>query len=124
MAQPLQTWRAWSVVSSASSIVSALVASICCLGPLAFALLGIGGVGFLVEFEPYAPYLMAATLAFLAAGFYFTYRKPKATSAGGAASCECPAPRTNGVGKIVLWLATALALGFLGFPYVAPYLFG
>lgn len=117
--------RRWSLAASASSILSAFIASACCVGPLVFALLGIGGVGFLVKFEPYRPYFIAATVALLGTGFYLTYRKPKTgTARAGAPECECPTPRANRAGKIMLWVATILVVGFLSFPYLAPYLFG
>lgn len=119
--------RRWSLATSVSSIISAFIASICCVGPLVFALLGIGGAGLLVKFEPYRPYFMAVTFALLGAGFYFTYRKPKdaaGSMATGGPECACPAPRANRAGKIMLWVATILVVGFLSFPYLAPYLFG
>ncbi|MBC7171003.1 MAG: mercury transporter MerT [Polyangiaceae bacterium] len=111
--------------ASAGSIVSAFLASACCVGPLIFALLGLGGAGLLVKFEPYRPYLLALTFGLLGAGFYFTYRRPRvAQAASGAdgAACECPAPRANRAGKIMLWVATVLVVGFLASPYLVPYL--
>jgi mercuric ion transport protein len=116
----------WSFAASVSSIISAFIASICCVGPLVFALLGLGGAGLLVKLEPYRPYLIAVTIALLGTGFYFTYRKPKAVAATaeGGPECACPAPRANRAGKIMLWVATILVVGFLSFPYLAPYLFG
>lgn len=115
----------WSVVASVGSILSAFIASLCCVGPLAFALLGIGGAGLLVKFEPYRPYFTAATFALLGAGFYFTYRKP---ASGGrttqSSECACPAPKTSRVGKVALWISTVLVAAFLGFPYIAPFIFG
>lgn len=116
--------RRWSIAASASSIVSAFIASACCIGPLVFALLGIGGAGLLVKFEPYRPHFMAATFALLGAGFYFTYRKPKTAGAvEGGPECDCPAPRANRAGKVMLWIATLCVVAFLSFPYIAPYLF-
>lgn len=117
--------RRWSLAASASSILSAFIASACCVGPLVFALLGISGVGFLVKFEPYRPYFVAATVALLGTGFFLTYRKPKTTTpVAGVPECACPAPRANRAGKILLWVATIVVIGFLSFPYFAPYLFG
>ena len=117
----------WSLAASTSSIISAFIASICCVGPLVFALLGIGGAGLLVKFEPYRPYFSVLTLALLGTGFYFTYRKPKVAAEAGAAGgpeCACPAPRANRARKIMLWIATILVVGFLSFPYAAVHLFG
>ena len=122
---PVDKARKWSLTASVSSIISAFIASICCVGPLVFALLGIGGAGLLVKFEPYRPYFMTVTFALLGAGFYFTYRKPKTAAAvEGGPECACPAPRANRAGKVMLWVATVLVAIFLAFPYLAPVLFG
>jgi mercuric ion transport protein len=105
--------------------VSALIASACCIGPLVLALLGIGGAGLLVKFEPYRPYFMAVTFALLGTGFYLTYRKPKTAGfVAGGPECDCPAPRASRAGKIMLWVATVLVVIFLAFPYLAAALFG
>ncbi|MBI2375506.1 MAG: mercury transporter MerT [Deltaproteobacteria bacterium] len=108
----------WSVAANAGAVVSAFVASACCVGPLVFALLGLGGAALLVKLEPYRPYFMTLTFALLGAGFYFTYRKPRAAAVG--AACGCAAPRTNRAGRIMLWAATGLVVALLAFPYIAP----
>ncbi|MBI5477414.1 MAG: mercury transporter MerT [Deltaproteobacteria bacterium] len=100
-------------------MLSAFLASACCVGPLVLALLGLGGAGLLVKFEPYRPYFVALTFALLGAGFYFTYRRPRLASP----ACDCPAPRTNRAGRVMLWLSTAAVLGFLAFPSLVPLLF-
>lgn len=117
--------RGWSVTTLVSAIVSAFLASACCIGPLILAALGIGGAGagLLVKLDPYRPVLTAITLTFLAAGFYFTYRKPAAASAEGDA-CGCPVPRSNRLSKAMLWVATFLVLGFWSFPYLAEHFLG
>lgn len=113
----------WSLVPIVGSVLSAFLASVCCVGPLVFALLGLGGAGLLLKFEPYRPYFTVATFAMLGAGFYFTYRRPASARVDGGPDCACPAPRANRVGKIALWIAAILVVGFLGFPPLAPYLF-
>jgi mercuric ion transport protein len=113
-----------SLAASASSIIAALAASACCIGPLVFALLGIGGAGLLVKFEPYRPIFTVVTLGLLGTGFYFTYRKPKTATVAEADACGCERPKTNRAGKIMLWFATVLVALFLAFPYLAPILFG
>lgn len=112
----------WSLAASISSIISAFIASICCVGPLIFALLGIGGAGLLVKFEPYRPYFIVVTFALLGFGFYFAYRRPTLAAAAGTAGgpeCACLAPRASRVGKNMLWIATLLVAGFLGFPHIS-----
>ena len=114
----------WSLVPIVGSVMSAFLASVCCVGPLVFALLGLGGAGLLLKFEPYRAYFMVATFAMLGAGFYFTYRRRAPVGVGSGPDCACPAPRANRAGKVALWIATALVVGFLSFPLLAPYLFG
>lgn len=79
----------------------------------------------LVRFEPYRPYFMTVTFALLGTGFYLTYRRRAPAAVGGAdgPACDCPAPRTNRAGRIMLWLATMMVGGFLVFPYLVPILF-
>ncbi|MCC7542179.1 MAG: mercury transporter MerT [Deltaproteobacteria bacterium] len=120
-----------TMAASAGSILSAFLASACCVGPLLLALLGLGGGALLVTLEPYRPYFVGVTFVLLGAGFYLTYRRPKLAVAnastqgpGTGAACDCPAPRTSRLGRIMLWVATALVVGFLAFPYVAPGLLG
>jgi len=116
-----------SLAASIGAITSASAAATCCVGPLVFALLGIGGAGFLVQLEPFRPYFSAIALACLAGGFYVAYRRPKTAGAAAAAegpSCACPSPRVDRAGKILLWIAAVVVVGSLGFPYLAPVLFG
>ncbi len=119
--------RKWSVAASASAVLSALIASACCVGPLVFALLGIGGAGLLVKLEPYRPHFTVATFALLGTGFYFTYRKPRVAASSDQGECcateGCEKPRLNRAGRIMLWVATVLVAGFLAFPYLAPLIF-
>lgn len=111
----------WSLAASASSFLSALLASLCCVGPLLFALTGLGGAGLLFELEPYRLYFIAVTALLLGAGFYFTYRSPRAGDS--EPGCACPAPTANRAGEVMLWVVTVLVAAFLSFPYLAPYLF-
>lgn len=45
-----------SARTAAAAVFTGLLASACCIGPLVLAILGIGGAGLLVKFEPYRPY--------------------------------------------------------------------
>jgi mercuric ion transport protein len=109
----------WSVVGA---VLSALAASICCIGPLALLASGVGGAwaSGLQFLEPYRPIFVAATLGFVGFAFYRAYR----TSAGGAcADGSCTVPRAVRASRIALWIVTPIILALLAFPYVAPYLF-
>lgn len=116
--------KKWSIPSIAAAVVSASLASLCCLGPLVFAVLGIGGAGLLVKFEPYRPYFAVLTLLLLAAGFYFTYAPARAPKVAAGADCACEHPKSKKLGKVMLLISTVLVIGFLIFPYIAAHLFG
>ena len=64
--------------SMAGAVASALAASACCVGPLLFALLGLGGAGFLVAREPYRPVFPAFPVLLPGLGFCVPYRRPHA----------------------------------------------
>lgn len=89
------------------AVGGAILASACCLGPLAFAALGIGGAGLLVKLEPYRPVFGTLTLGLLAVGFFFAYRTPKLVEGD---DCDCEHPSSNRAGRIGVWAATALVL--------------
>jgi len=116
--------KKWSIASMGAAVASAFLASLCCLGPLLFAVLGIGGAGLLVKFEPYRPHFAVLTLSLLAAGFYFTYAPARAPKVAAGADCACEHPKGNKLGKVMLWISTVLVIGFLIFPYIAAHLFG
>ncbi len=101
-------------VCMAGAIGAALLASVCCLGPVVLAGLGIGAMAAAQSFAPYRPLFLALTVLFLGVGFYFAYRKPK------QAACEgpvCEAPRAARWGRPLLWLATGLVIALVAFPY-------
>ena len=118
--------RKLTAASIGGAVAAAFAASACCLGPLLFAALGIGGAGLLVKLEPYRPYLAALTIALLGAGFYLTYRRPSPAraTADGSPACDCEQPRAGRLGRVALWIATVVVALVLGFPYLAEILFG
>ncbi|TAK55081.1 MAG: hypothetical protein EPO24_12505 [Bacteroidetes bacterium] len=97
----------------AGSIAAAIVASLCCIGPIVFVLLGIGSIGAFSAFESFRPYLIGITALLLGLAFYFTYRKRKI-------HCEDGACKTESAGtwnKVGVWLVTIFAIIALLFPY-------
>jgi mercuric ion transport protein len=103
------------------SVLGAVTASSCCILPLVLFSLGAGGVwiGNLTALAPYQPIFVAVTLAFLGAGYWRVYRRPKFACAEDAA---CARPLPNRVVKGALWGSTVLVLAAIAFPYVAPIL--
>jgi mercuric ion transport protein len=108
-------------VLSAAAVASAVAASICCLGPLALALLGLGGGALLLKFEPYRPYLLATTGLFLGSAFFLIYRRPLPEQCAPGSACAQPSRRRGQ--RIVLWIVAAVVALAAGFPYYGKYLF-
>lgn len=96
-----------------ASIIAAITASLCCIGPLAATLLGIGSFGAAAVFEAWRPYLLGVAFALLAAAFYFTYRRREVACADGT----CKISRASRWNKAMLWVASAVVLLFATFPY-------
>lgn len=97
------------------AISAAIVASVCCIGPVVLAGLGVGAVTAAQQFAPLRPYFLALTAVLLGLGFYFAYRKPKR-----AAVCDgevCEAPRVARWGRPLLWIASVIVAALVTFPY-------
>jgi mercuric ion transport protein len=106
---------------AAGGILGALAASSCCILPLVLFSLGVSGawIGNLTQLAPYQPYFIAATLAFLGAGYWLVYRSSKLACADGAA-CARPLPNRMVRGGLVI--AVILVVAALGFDFIAPLL--
>jgi mercuric ion transport protein len=109
-----------SSATMAGSVISGILASACCIGPLLFAFLGISGAAFARAFEPFRPYLLVVTYALLGGAFYVTFR-PQTAACGPGKACEMP--RTNRLSKMMLWIATIVVVLTTAFPWYSQYLF-
>lgn len=111
------------LAAAAGAIGAAFLASLCCVGPLAFVAFGVGA-GLASTFEPLRPVFTVLTVALLAVGFYVVYgKKPAAASTTTGAACApdgtCAVPRSSRDrtrDKLLLWIAAVVALVFLTFP--------
>lgn len=110
-------------IASIGGIVAAFLASLCCIGPVLFAALGVGAgatgilastAGFMKAFVPYRPFFIVVALGAIGAAFYLVYRKPKTACASDA---HCTETRTGSKSVVLLWVATALTLIFVLSPY-------
>ncbi len=96
------------------SIFTAIAASICCIGPVVLAVIGVGGAGIFSKFEIVRPYFIVFTLILIGLGFYLTYRKKEVLCENGT----CKIKKANKWNKISLWSATVLVIFLLAFPYL------
>ena len=111
-------------ILSAGGLSAALLASVCCIGPLVFAALGVGvgatgflagTAGFLKQLLPYRPAFIGLTMLLLGIGFYLAYGKPTPTV---CATGEMCAPGTrSGVSRTWFWIMVAFALVLILAPY-------
>src|SRR5258708_27719899 len=99
--------------SLGGSILAAITASLCCIGPLVAVLLGASGFAASAVFEKWRPVFLGVTFTLLALAWYLTYRKPKAVCEEGSACATKPVAKWN---KVVLWFATGVVLVTAAFP--------
>lgn len=118
MSQPEGASRRMTWVAIAAGSLGALGAASCCIVPLLLFTLGVSGawIGNLTALAAYQPTFLGVGIAFLAAGFWRIYRRPRAACAEG----ECGTPTSNRLAKTALWLATVLIGLAILFPFLAP----
>lgn len=114
---PAQDAPRLSAAALGAAAGAALLASLCCIAPLALVLVGISGawIGQLAAFQRYQPYFVAAA----AVALFFAWRK-----IWRAPSCDdgraCAAPKAKRAQKIAFLAVAGLLALVLGFPFAAP----
>lgn len=98
---------------------TAILASVCCLGPLVLVLLGVGGAwaSTLTWFYPLKPYLIGGTYLMLGWTGYQLYRPKKVCEIGSL----CANPRYQRLLRIVFWAVLALVSVLFLLPEILPY---
>ena len=106
-----------SLGASIAAVGAALLASLCCIGPVLFVTLGVG-TGFVTRFEPLRPLFTVLTLGLLGLGFYSVYGRRRARATGESCDVDgtCIVPRSRRRDRILLWSAALVALILLTFP--------
>lgn len=103
-------------------LIGAILASSCCVAPLALVMLGIGGawVGNLTALAPYQWIFLLAAVVCLGVGFRLVYFQPKANCVEGS---YCDNPKSSIVIKTVLWIGTALVIAAIAVNLLTPLLY-
>jgi mercuric ion transport protein len=104
-----------TLFTSIGSVVSGLFASLCCIGPLVFVVLGLSGAAFFAKLEQYRFLFGTIALGFLALGFFFAYRGGEECSPG--TSCAIN-PKRRKLTRIILWIAAILVVAFIFSPNI------
>jgi mercuric ion transport protein len=104
--------------SLVAGVLAAIVASVCCVGPLVLLGLGVGGawIGNLTAFEPYRPIFIALTLVFLCLAFRKLYLVPQACAPG----TVCADPQTLRRQRRLFWSVAIVLLCLVAVPWVTP----
>ena len=92
-----------TVIASLGALGSVVLASSCCLPLLPF-LFAAGAAGTSAFFVKIRPFLLAASLLFVAFGFYQAWR---------AKRCNC---KPSAFSTILLWFSTVVVVVFILFP--------
>jgi mercuric ion transport protein len=106
-----------------AGLVAAFLASICCIGPVIFAALGVGvgatgllahTAGVLKVLLPYRPVFIGLAALLLGVSFYLAYRKP----VGRETSCQACMPASGfRPNRWLLWIIAGLTVALVLAPY-------
>lgn len=104
-----------------TGVLSGIGASLCCVIPLLFVSMGLGGawLSHLMVLEPLRPLFIAISLACVGFAFYKLYITSRECKPGMA----CADNRILNKQRIIYWLATIALLGLISFPWFAPLLY-
>lgn len=100
-------------------VISALIASLCCVGPLVLVLLGVGGASTVLAIGSRKLYFLLFGLSVLVVGLAFLYRK----------SCCLAKPLSRGqqlfifCGSVLIAVLLYCLLTFIIVPFLAPLVF-
>ena len=112
----MSTTRGAAFLSSAT-LLSAAAASLCCILPLAVALLGVGSAAFGAWLQPWRPLFLGVAVVFLGIAFYQVYRP---VECGPDEACAVGTSRRRQ--RIFLWIVAGLAMLLMAVPYYLEWL--
>lgn len=98
-------------------LLSAIAASLCCLGPLAAVTLGLGGFAAAHWFAAWRPVFIGLSLVLLAAAWFLAIRARRSACADGAACASAPKRWP----LVVLGIASVFAVAVMAFPNTAQW---
>lgn len=119
--QPAQTAGNRTGLFAGASVASAILASACCIVPLALFSLGIGGAWManLTALAPYKPFFVVLAGALILSGFVSMHRRRRCDVDG-----YCATTLSTRITTVALWASTLLVVAVLLWPYLLPILIG
>ena len=103
------------------ALIGSIAASACCILPAVLGAASVSSLGVGAALAPFRPYMIGVTVLLLGAGFYVTYRRPRAAECGpdGCILDHSQATRTmkaTKLSKVTLWMVTSITIGLLVYP--------
>lgn len=105
------------ILMAGASVLSAIAASLCCIGPIALFLAGATGVAGATLFARFRVPLLGVTIILLGFAWYLAFRTPKPKCCENRA---CDTPRFDRLRNVGLWIATAFVIVMIAFPLWFP----
>lgn len=102
------------ILAAVGGVTAALASALCCAGPLVAVMLGLSGAGLASTFEPLRPFFLVSAAASLGGGFAWLRREDRRACDPGQ---PCAEPRVRRRMRMLLWLATGVALALGSFPW-------
>lgn len=94
---------------------TALAASACCIGPVAFSLISAGALGAsAVKLEPYRPWFIGITVVVVGMAFYSAYRQTSSQDHCEDGVCR---PQSKRLARLLAWGSGIVAAVLIAFPY-------
>lgn len=110
-----------TVIAAGAGIAAAIGSALCCAGPLVAVFLGLSGAGLASTFQPLRPYFVGATVLFLGLAFVAVRHEERKACEPGTL---CASPGWRRRMKRALWIATALAVPLVTFPWWSQFFLG
>ena len=103
------------------SIVAAIAASACCIGPVVFPLFGAGALSAsAAKLDRYRPWSIGVTVILVGLAFNHAYGGSRVPRDCVAAECT---PASRRAAKALAWIAALVAATLLAFPYYIGWFF-
>lgn len=100
--------------AGAGAVVSAALASICCILPVGLGAVGLSGAVLSAFLEPLRPHFLVLSIVLLSIGFYFAFRRPAEGEA-----CSVETSRVSRASRPMLFVAALSTAALAMFPSIS-----
>lgn len=105
--------------AGAGAVVSAALASMCCILPVGLGAVGLSGAVLSAFFDPLRPYFLVLSAVLLCVGFFFAVRRPAEGEA-----CTASSSRLSRASRPTLFVAATATAALAMFPSISGFASG